>query len=70
MSSAPVGGAPDDPASWYRPRDGGIMVGHFQDPTLDVARHSARIHKAFAQLYGTSDLWPTTDRRPKVNSRK
>ena len=57
-----VGGEPADPASWYGYRGNGIMVQHFQHPALDVARTSPRIHKAFAQLWGTADLWSTVDR--------
>lgn len=57
-----IGADPDAPESWYGPRDNGIMIQHFQDPALEVARRSARIHKAFAQLWGTADLWTTVDR--------
>ena len=57
-----VGGDPADPASWYAYRGNGIMVQHFQHPALEVARTSPRIHKAFAQLWGTADLWTTIDR--------
>lgn len=57
-----VGGDPGDPASWYGPRTNGIMIQHFQDPVLEAARRSPRIHKAFAQLLGTADLWSSTDR--------
>ncbi|MEP7005596.1 MAG: phytanoyl-CoA dioxygenase family protein [Sphingomonas bacterium] len=54
---------PDDPDSWYQgPRNNGIMVQYFQDPALEPARRSARVHKAFAQLWGTADLWMTVDR--------
>lgn len=53
---------PDDPATWYGPRNNGIMVQHFQHPAQEAVRRSMRIHKAFAQLWGTSDLWATTDR--------
>lgn len=54
---------PDDPDSWYRAaRTNGIMVQLFQHPALEAARRSARVHKAFAQLWGTSDLWMTIDR--------
>ncbi len=52
----------DDPESWYRRRNNGIMVQFFQHPAFDANRRSARIHKAFAQLWGTADLWETTDR--------
>jgi hypothetical protein len=53
---------PDDPESWYRRRDHGIMVQYFQHPAFEGNRRSPRIHKAFAQLWGTADLWATTDR--------
>ena len=57
-----VGATPDDPESWYAANDHGIMVQYFQHPAFDAARTSLRIHKAFAQLWGTADLWATTDR--------
>jgi ectoine hydroxylase-related dioxygenase (phytanoyl-CoA dioxygenase family) len=38
------------------------MVQHFQHPAQTAIRRSPRIHKAFAQLWGTADLWMTTDR--------
>jgi hypothetical protein len=57
-----LGMSPDDPESWYRRRVNGIMVQFFQHPAFDANRRSARIHKAFAQLWGTADLWVTTDR--------
>lgn len=53
---------PAMPSSWYGHELNGIMIQHFQDPALDVARRSPRIHKAFAQLWGTADLWATIDR--------
>jgi hypothetical protein len=53
---------PDDPSTWYTRRKNGIMVQYFQHPSLEVARTSPRIHKAFAQLWGTADLWMTVDR--------
>lgn len=57
-----VGASPDDADSWYRRRDHGIMVQYFQHPAFTANRRSRRIHKAFAQLWGTPDLWVTTDR--------
>lgn len=57
-----LGAAPDDPATWYKPNSHGIMILLFQHPALEPARRSTRIHKAFAQLWGTADLWSTTDR--------
>jgi hypothetical protein len=57
-----VGARPDDPHSWYGARTNGIMIQHFQHPAQEAVRRSARVHKAFAQLWGTSDLWSSTDR--------
>lgn len=57
-----LGARADDPESWYRRRDHGIMVQYFQHPAFEAIRRSARIHKAFAQLWGHADLWATTDR--------
>jgi hypothetical protein len=56
-------GLDQDNLSNWRPRNArGIMIQHFQDPALEVARRSPRVHKAFAQLWGTADLWPSVDR--------
>jgi len=57
-----LGARPDDPETWYRSSDHGIMVQYFQHPAFEAVRRSPRIHKAFAQLWGTADLWATTDR--------
>jgi ectoine hydroxylase-related dioxygenase (phytanoyl-CoA dioxygenase family) len=38
------------------------MVQYFQHPAFAAIRRSPRIHKAFAQVWGTPDLWATTDR--------
>jgi hypothetical protein len=57
-----VGAQPDAPDSWYRRRNNGIMVQYFQHPIFTANRSSPRIHKAFAQLWGTADLWVSTDR--------
>ena len=57
-----LGARPDDQDSWYVPNDHGIMVQLFQNPAFTANRRSPRIHKAFAQLWGTSDLWVSTDR--------
>jgi hypothetical protein len=56
-----VGAAPDDPASW-RLTDHGIMVQLFQHAGLAPARTSPRLLKAFAQIWGTADLWTSLDR--------
>ncbi|MBX9635812.1 MAG: phytanoyl-CoA dioxygenase family protein [Magnetospirillum sp.] len=54
----------DDPTDWRRagPRQQCVFVQLFRHPALDANRRSARIHKAFAQLWGTADLWVSTDR--------
>ncbi len=57
-----LGAQPEDEASWYRAQTQGIMVQLFRHPALDRIHQSTRIHKAFAQLWGTPDLWMTTDR--------
>ena len=57
-----LGARADDPESWYVGSDHGIMVQYFQHPAFETNRRSPRIHKAFAQLWGTADLWVTTDR--------
>lgn len=57
-----LGADPEDQESWYGVRANGIMVQFFQHPALEAVRRSPRIHKAFAQLWGTADLWATTDR--------
>ncbi len=57
-----LGARADDPKSWYRRRDHGIMVQYFQHPAFEAIRREPRIHKAFAQLWGHADLWATTDR--------
>src|SRR5579859_5176403 len=56
-----VGSDPDDPATW-RLTDHGIMVQLFQHPALTPARTSPRLLKAFAQIWGTGDLWTSLDR--------
>lgn len=53
---------PADVESWYAHAPRNTMVQMFQHPAFDVNRRSLRIHKAFAQLWGTADLWRSTDR--------
>ena len=58
-----LGMSPHDPATWYtKPIGKGIMMEFYHHPTLQANRESRRIHKAFAQLWQTADLWKTTDR--------
>lgn len=52
---------PDQPDSWYGHALSGIWVPRYQDAALQPARRSLRVHKAFAQLWGTSDLWCIVD---------
>ncbi len=59
---AEAGATPHDPDSWYAAPGNGIMIQRFQHPAMDAARRSARVHKAFAQLWGKADLWMTIDR--------
>lgn len=54
--------SPDDPDSWYLADVDGIMIDRYRHAALEVARRSARTHKAFAQLWGTENLWATIDR--------
>jgi len=57
-----LGARLDEPDSWYRHGRQSIMVQYFQHPAFDANRRSSRLHKAFAQLWGTADLWVSTDR--------
>lgn len=58
-----LGMTPDDPDTWYTRAIGkGIMTEFYHHPSLTANRDSLRVHKAFAQLWGTADLWTTTDR--------
>ena len=54
----------NDPTSWYRsnPNRQGIMVQLFQHSILEKNRRSARIRKAYEQLWQRRDLWLNTDR--------
>lgn len=58
-----LGMSPSDSTTWYsKPRDHNIMVQLFSHRALKANRESHRIHKAFAQLWGTGDLWCSIDR--------
>ena len=57
-----VNATPDDPESWYPNAPRNIMLQRFQHPAFEKNRRALRIHKAFAQLWGTADLWRSTDR--------
>ena len=51
---------PDDPDTWYAA--GSIMVQLFHHPALTANRESRRVRRAFAEIWGTDDLWMNTDR--------
>lgn len=54
---------PDCPESWYQSSTcHGIMVELIQHAALEINRRSTRIHKAFSQIWGTTDLWVSADR--------
>lgn len=53
---------PDQPSSWASANTNGIMVELIQHPRIDANRRSLRIHKAFSQLWGTTNLWVSADR--------
>lgn len=57
-----LGASPDDRATWYdRGNKQGIWVKAFNLEVSRRIRGSLRVRKAFAQIWGTSDLWPTVD---------
>jgi ectoine hydroxylase-related dioxygenase (phytanoyl-CoA dioxygenase family) len=52
----------DEPESWYGAKLGhSIWVPLLRHPALWANRRSARMVKAFAQLWGREDLWVTVD---------
>lgn len=52
----------DDPESWYSAELGHtIWVPLLRDQSIEANRRSARMMKAFAQLWGREDLWVTFD---------
>jgi hypothetical protein len=51
-----------EPATWYVPTTHEITLELIQHPAISVIRHAPRIHKSFAQLWQTADLWPATGR--------
>ena len=57
-----VGADPDVTESWYQNSAAGIMIELIRHPAFERNRRAVRIHKAFAQLWGTADLWVSADR--------
>jgi hypothetical protein len=52
----------DEPDTWYNGTQGhSIWIPLLHHPALEANRQSPRIHKAFAQLWGRTDLWVTID---------
>ncbi len=52
----------EHPDTWYGgPQGHSIWIPLFHDPAVTANRHSARIHRAFAQLWDREDLWATVD---------
>jgi len=57
-----LGADPDRADSWYgMPHGHSIWIPLSHHPALWANRNSPRIHQAFAQLWGRTDLWPTVD---------
>jgi hypothetical protein len=57
-----MGVDPANPKTWYNnPRGHSIWVPLLRHPAFHANRQSPRIHSAFAQLWGRTDLWPTID---------
>jgi len=56
--------SPDDEASWYvrHEEQRGLMVSFFDHETLNKNRFSARIKKAYQQLYKTQKIYRTIDK--------
>jgi len=57
-----LGAAPDNEYGWYaNPAGHTIWVPLLRHPALIANRRAPRIHPAFAQLWGRTDLWANTD---------
>ena len=68
-----LGMQPDNPDSWYvsHPMQKGLMVNFFDHPILEKNRSSARIKKAYEQLYQSQQIYKTIDKvsfNPPVTS--
>lgn len=59
-----LGKSLDDEGSWYtqHPAQSGMMVQFSDHPTLNANRDSARIKKAYEQLYQSSAIYKTIDK--------
>jgi hypothetical protein len=57
-----LGADPADPDTWYGDKFGrSIWVPLLQHPAIWANRNAPRLVKAFAQVWGREDLWPTVD---------
>lgn len=55
-------GAPDDPRTWpSSPMGPSVEVSLVRHPALDAIRRSERARRAFAQLWGRTDVWPVIE---------
>jgi len=64
---------PEDPETWYRehPAISGLMLAFTQHEALQAVRNSARIRKAYEQLYGSTAIYMVIDKvsfNPPQNS--
>jgi Phytanoyl-CoA dioxygenase (PhyH) len=58
-----TGTSPDEPERWHDARNReGIFVTLARHPAFEKNRRAPRIRAAFAQLWGTDDLWVAIDR--------
>ena len=59
-----LGMHPEQPETWYQshPQQRGMMVNFFDHPLLEKNRASARIKKAFEQLYQSEAIYKTIDK--------
>jgi hypothetical protein len=59
-----LGASLDDQESWYKPHPAkkGMMVVFTQHEALQKIRNSAKIRKAYEQLYGTKEIYKTIDK--------
>lgn len=68
-----TGADPEQPETWYaNPRGHSIWVNLLRHPALQAARESTRVHAAFAQIWGRTDLWASIDQggfNPPVRDR-
>lgn len=52
----------NDPNTWYNgPQGHSIWVPLLRHPAIEANRNSPRIHRAFEQIWGRTDLWMTVD---------